>query len=47
MKELEWVTVENMHEPIIDKEIFEKVQALRQVDTRIGEICARGHKVTY
>lgn len=33
--EEEWVTVENMHEPIIDKEIFEKAQDLRQVDTRV------------
>ena len=31
----EWVTVENMHEPIIDKELFEKAQALKQVDTRV------------
>ncbi len=31
----EWVTVENMHEPIIDKELFEKAQGLRQVDTRV------------
>ena len=33
--EEEWVTVENMHEPIIDNELFEKAQALRQVDTRV------------
>ena len=31
----EWVTVENMHEPIIDKELFEKAQELRKVDTRV------------
>ena len=31
----EWITVENMHEPIIDKELFEKAQGLRQVDTRV------------
>ena len=31
----EWVTIENMHEPIIKKELFEKAQKLRQVDTRI------------
>ena len=31
----EWVTVENMHEPIIDKKIFNKAQRLRQVDTRV------------
>ncbi len=31
----EWITVENMHEPIINKEIFEKAQKLRQVDTRV------------
>lgn len=33
--EHEWITVENMHEPIIDKELFEKAQALRQIDTRV------------
>ena len=31
----EWVTVENMHEPIIDKELFEKAQNIRKVDTRV------------
>ena len=31
----EWITVENMHEPIIDKELFEKAQALRHIDTRV------------
>lgn len=31
----EWITVENMHEPIIDKELFEKAQNLRKVDTRV------------
>lgn len=31
----EWITVENMHEPIIDKELFEKAQGLRKVDTRV------------
>lgn len=31
----EWVTVENMHEPIINKELFEKAQKLRKVDTRV------------
>lgn len=31
----EWITVENMHEPIIDKELFEKAQALRKIDTRV------------
>ena len=31
----EWVTVENMHEPIIDKKLFEKAQELRKVDTRV------------
>ncbi len=31
----EWITVENMHEPIIDKELFEKAQELRRVDTRV------------
>ncbi len=33
--EEEWVTVENMHEPIIDKELFEKAQELRKIDTRV------------
>lgn len=33
--EKEWITVENMHEAIIDKKIFEKAQKLRKVDTRI------------
>lgn len=31
----EWITVENMHEPIIEKELFEKAQKLRKVDTRV------------
>lgn len=31
----EWITVENMHEPIISKELFEKAQALNKVDTRV------------
>ena len=35
VSEEEWVTVENMHEPIIDKELFEKAQKLRKVDTRV------------
>ena len=33
--EEEWVTVENMHKPIIEKELFEKAQNLRKVDTRV------------
>ncbi|MCI8273311.1 MAG: recombinase [Clostridia bacterium] len=33
--EEEWITVENMHEPIIDKEVFEKAQGLRKNDTRV------------
>ena len=33
--EEEWVTVENMHEPIIDKDLFEKAQKLGKVDTRV------------
>ncbi|MCI8309706.1 MAG: hypothetical protein HFJ45_05910 [Clostridia bacterium] len=33
--ESEWITVENMHDSIIDKELFEKAQALRKVDTRV------------
>lgn len=35
LPEDEWVTVENMHEPIIDKELFEKAQKLRKIDTRV------------
>ena len=31
----EWVTVENMHEPIIDRELFKKAQELRQIDIRV------------
>lgn len=31
----EWITVENMHEPIIEKELFEKVQKLSKTDTRV------------
>ena len=31
----EWITVENMHEPIIDKELFEKAQSMSKVDTRV------------
>lgn len=31
----EWITVKNMHEPIIDNELFYKAQELRKVDTRI------------
>ncbi len=31
----EWITVENMHEPIIEKELFEKAQRLNKVDTRV------------
>ncbi len=30
-----WITVENMHEPIVDRELFEKAQNLRKVDTRV------------
>ena len=33
--EEEWITVENMHEPIIDKELFEKAQDIRKIDTRV------------
>lgn len=39
--ENEWITVENMHEPIIERELFEKAQQLRKVDTRVqksGEV---------
>ncbi len=35
VKDSEWITVENMHEPIIDKVIFEKAQDMRKVDTRV------------
>lgn len=31
----EWITVENMHEAIIDRELFEKAQVMRKVDTRV------------
>lgn len=33
--EEEWITIENMHEPIIEKELFEKVQNMNQKDTRV------------
>jgi len=33
--EEEWVRVENVHEPIIDKEIFEKAQNIGKRDTRV------------
>ncbi len=33
--EEEWITVENMHEPIIKRELFNKVQCMRKVDTRV------------
>lgn len=33
--EAEWITVENMHEPIIDRELFEKAQSVRKIDTRV------------
>ena len=33
----EWITVENMHKPIIDKELFEKAQGMRKVDTRVQD----------
>lgn len=33
----EWIRVENTHEAIIDKEIFEKAQGLRKVDTRVQD----------
>lgn len=32
----EWITVENMHEPIIEKELFEKVQKINNEDTRVN-----------
>ena len=32
----EWITVENMHEPIIDTELFEKAQSMSKIDTRVG-----------
>lgn len=32
--EEEWVIKENMHEPVIDKEIFDKAQSMHQHDTR-------------
>ncbi len=33
----EWITVENMHEPIIEKELFEKAQNMQKVDTRVQD----------
>lgn len=33
--EEEWITVENMHEPIIERELFEKAQGIRNIDTRV------------
>ncbi len=33
--EKEWITVENMHEAIIDKELFKKAQDMRKVDVRV------------
>lgn len=35
VSENEWITVENMHEPIINKELFERAQELNNVDTRV------------
>lgn len=33
----EWITVENMHEPIIYKELFKKAQELGKSDTRVQD----------
>ncbi len=33
----EWITVENMHEPIIERELFNKAQGMRKVDTRVQD----------
>ena len=33
----EWVRVENTHEPIIDKETFEKAQELSKRDTKVSQ----------
>lgn len=33
----EWVRVENTHEPIIDKETFEKVQEMSRRDTKVSQ----------
>lgn len=33
----EWITVENMHEPIIERKLFNKAQGLRKVDTRVQD----------
>ena len=35
--EEEWITVENMHEAIIDKELFEKAQELSRKDTKVSQ----------
>lgn len=37
MPEEEWVRVENTHEPIIDKEIFEKAQEMSTRDTKVSQ----------
>lgn len=39
----EWTRAENAHEPIIDRELFDTVQSLLRVDTRI----ASGEKAVY
>ena len=35
VSEDEWITVENMHEPIIDRNLFEKAQNISNTDTRV------------
>lgn len=33
--EYEWIKIENMHEPIVDKELFYRAQEINKVDTRV------------
>ena len=33
----EWIRVENTHEPIIDRRIFEKAQELNKKDTKVSQ----------
>ncbi len=37
VSEEEWIVVENTHEPIIDKEMFEKAQELSKKDTKVSQ----------
>lgn len=35
ISEDEWITVENMHEPIVDKDLYYRAQIISHVDTRV------------